>query len=136
MKVDGQCHCGEITYEAEIDLQKVGICHCTDCQQLSASAFRTVAVALGDAFKVTKGTPKEYIKTAESGNPRVQGFCGNCGTALYATDPGDSPAAYSLRVGAMLQREQLSPRFECWRQSALEWVPELEGTKKFEQAPG
>ena len=136
MKVNGECYCGEITYEAEVDLEKIGICHCTDCQRLSASAFRTVAAVQGDAFRVTKGTPKEYIKTAESGNPRVQGFCGTCGTALYATDPGDNPAAYSLRVGSMLEREQLSPKFECWTRSTLSWVPEIEGTKKFEKMPG
>jgi len=37
MKVDGRCHCGYITYEAEIDLENL-ICHCTDCQTLSGSA--------------------------------------------------------------------------------------------------
>jgi hypothetical protein len=32
MKIDGSCHCGCITYEAEIDPTKVMICHWTDCQ--------------------------------------------------------------------------------------------------------
>jgi hypothetical protein len=43
VKVDGRCHCGWISYEAEIDPEKVMICHCTDCQTLSGSAFRMVA---------------------------------------------------------------------------------------------
>ena len=30
MKIDGGCHCGYITYEAEADPQKPFICHCTD----------------------------------------------------------------------------------------------------------
>ena len=42
MKIDGSCHCGRIRYEAEVDPAKVVICHCTDCQTLSGSAFRTV----------------------------------------------------------------------------------------------
>jgi hypothetical protein len=46
MKIDGRCHCGYITYQAEIDPEKVMICHCTDCQTLSGSAFRTVAFTL------------------------------------------------------------------------------------------
>lgn len=41
MKIDGRCHCGYITFEAEADPDKAGICHCTDCQSLSGSAFRT-----------------------------------------------------------------------------------------------
>ena len=34
MKIDGRCHCCHITHEAEIDLEKVMICNCTDCQKL------------------------------------------------------------------------------------------------------
>ena len=41
MKVDGGCHCVYIKYEAEIDPEKVSICHCTDCQTGSGSAYRT-----------------------------------------------------------------------------------------------
>jgi hypothetical protein len=37
MKIDGRCHGGYITYEAEIDPEKVMICHCADCQDLSGS---------------------------------------------------------------------------------------------------
>lgn len=37
MKVDGGCHCGRIAYEAEIDPAGVLVCHCTDCQTLSAA---------------------------------------------------------------------------------------------------
>ena len=36
MKVDGACHCGELAYEAEIDPERIGVCHCVDCQILSA----------------------------------------------------------------------------------------------------
>jgi hypothetical protein len=34
MKVDGRCHCGFITFAAEIVPEKVWLCHCTDCQTL------------------------------------------------------------------------------------------------------
>jgi hypothetical protein len=39
MKIDGRCHCGYITYEAEIGPDRILICHCTDCQTLSAPRF-------------------------------------------------------------------------------------------------
>jgi hypothetical protein len=44
MKIDGHCHCGEITFEAEVDPDALNICHCTDCQTLSGSAFRAKAI--------------------------------------------------------------------------------------------
>jgi len=135
MKITGQCHCGEIAYEAELDTDKVGICHCADCQALSGSAFRTIGMVSGDAFKIVKGKPKKYVKVGDSGNPRVQAFCGNCGSALYASDPGDSPKAYNIRLGTADQRHDLAPCFEVWRQSALPWLPENGDTSKFDQNP-
>lgn len=135
MKVDGQCHCGAIAYEAELDPERVGICHCSDCQALSASAFRTVAIVSADTFAITRGKPKEYVKVGDSGNPRVQAFCPDCGSGLYATDTGDNPRAYNIRAGTVRQRHDLVPRFECWRQSALPWLPENTSTKKFDKNP-
>ncbi len=58
MKIDGGCHCGGITYEAEIDPEMVGICHCSDCQALSASAFRTILPVPEDSFEILSGEPK------------------------------------------------------------------------------
>ena len=87
MKIDGGCHCGQISYEAEIDPDTVGLCHCTDCQTFSGSAFRIGVPAAEGSFEITRGAPKTYIKTAESGGKRIQAFCAECGTALAAAGP-------------------------------------------------
>ena len=70
MKIDGHCHCGEITFEAEVDANALNICHCTDCQTLSGSAFRINIPAPAEHFVLLTGTPKNYMKTAESGSVR------------------------------------------------------------------
>lgn len=135
MKIDGACHCGDITYEAELDPNRVGICHCTDCQTLSASAFRTIAAVEGPSFKILTGTPREYVKTGDSGNRRVQAFCPNCGTGLYATNADGARPTYNVRVGTVRQRAQLAPRYEAWHGSAQPWFPDLPDTKKFTKSP-
>ena len=56
MKVEGACHCGFISVEAEIDPEKVSICHCTDCQTISGSAFRLSVPVPGNALKMTGDT--------------------------------------------------------------------------------
>ena len=132
MKIDGACHCGNIRYEAEVDPQAAAICHCTDCQTLSGSAFRTVVPAKKENFRLLKGAPKMYVKTAESGNPRVQAFCPECGTPIYSAAPGDAPA-FSLRVGTIRQRAELRPQKQLWSRSALEWLKELPGVKRLEK---
>ena len=70
------------------------------------------------------GTPKTYIKTAESGNKRLHAFCGTCGTPIYACAV-DNPQSYGLRVGTITQRAGFSPRRQSWRRSALRWVDVL-----------
>ena len=84
MKIDGRCHCGYIRYEAQIDPEKVMICHCTDCQTLSGSAFRTVALTREGTFKLLSGELKIYVKTGENGAKRPQSFCPECGSARNA----------------------------------------------------
>jgi hypothetical protein len=129
MKIDGGCHCGYITYEAVVDPDKVAVCHCTDCQTLSGSAFRTVVPAAREAFRLQTGQPKIYVKTAESGNRRAQAFCPECGTPIYSAAPEDPPA-FSIRVGTIRQRAALRPRTQFWCRSALDWVMDLEaGTR-------
>ncbi len=132
MKIDGGCHCGYITYIAEIDPDNVGICHCTDCQTLSGSAFRISVRATKDAFSLRSGQPKIYVKTAESGNKRAQAFCPDCGTSIYAADVTD-PEVFNIRVGTVHQRAELRPKSQGWCRSALDWVMDLHSIRQFDK---
>ncbi len=131
MKVDGACHCGYLTFEADIDPATVIVCHCNDCQVMSSSAFRIVVPAIAGSFKLLSGEPTIYVKTAESGNQRNQAFCPRCGTAIYSA-PADEGSQYvGLRVGALRQRQELEPREQYWTRSARPWlahVTELDGS--------
>jgi hypothetical protein len=134
MKIDGACSCGNIRIEGEADPNTVSVCHCTDCQTASGSAFRVSMPVKGDVFKVS-GKPTIYIKTtAESGNPRAQAFCPTCGAALYSTTPGEGQQAmYIVRVGILRQRDQLTPKRQIWWRSARDWVSGLDGIRKLEK---
>ena len=126
MKIDGGCQCGGITFEAEIDPQEINICHCTDCQAFSGSAFRIGVAAPAKDFKLLSGKPKTYIKTAETGAKRAQVFCPDCGTHLYATAAEKKEATvYRIRFGAINQRRQLTPSSQIWCRSAMPWVQDI-----------
>jgi hypothetical protein len=135
MRIDGGCHCGYITYEAEIDPEKVMICHCTDCQVLSGSAFRTVAPTQEDTFKLLSGELKIYVKTGESGTKRPQAFCPECGTPIYSSVVGDGPKVHVIRVGTVRQRDELVPKLQLWFRSAQQWLGDLNSTRKIERQP-
>ena len=125
MKIDGRCHCGFITYDAEVSADSVTICHCTDCQTLSGTAFRTSVVAGPGNFRLRSGELRTYVKVGESGAKRVQTFCPNCGSPIYSTSEGDQPKPYNIRVGTITQRDQLVPRAQIWCRSAQPWVMNL-----------
>ena len=133
MKIDGRCHCGRITYEAVVDPETVEICHCTDCQSLSGSAFRTVVPAPEASFKLLSGQPKIYVKTGESGARRAQAFCPECGTPIYSTAAGDGQKFYGIRVGTVRQRDQLPSRTQYWVRSAQHWIDTLGSIPKVEK---
>lgn len=130
MKIDGGCHCGAIQYEAEIDPAMVDVCHCTDCQAISGAPYRVVVEAPSETFKLLKGEPKRYIKTADSGNKRVQAFCPNCGSPIYASSVENSPPRYNLRLGTIRQRAMLVPQRQQWCRSAMPWAMNLEQLPK------
>jgi hypothetical protein len=127
MKIHGSCSCGSITFEAEADPDKVAICHCTDCQSSTGTAFRTNVPVAGTTFRMLSGTPTIYIKTtADSGNPRAQAFCPKCGSPIYSTTPGEGPReAYMVRVGVLRERELLMPKVQNWTRSARSWVERI-----------
>ena len=135
MHVDGACHCGYIRFEAEVDADSVNICHCTDCQHITGTAYRLTVQSQKDAFKLLTGEPSIYVKTAESGNQRAQAFCPKCGTQLYATTVGN-PEFYGIRVGALRQRRALNPSRQGWCRSAHEWVMNIDALpKSLQQRP-
>ena len=122
MKVDGQCHCGAIAYEAEVQPGSISICHCADCQVHSGSAFRANIPAPAAGFHLVRGEPRTYVKTAHSGARRLLAFCGACGSPLYACAE-ENPPSYSLRIGAIRQRAALGPpQRQIWTRRALAWV--------------
>jgi hypothetical protein len=132
MKIDGGCHCGFITYEGEADPDKASICHCTDCQKLSGSAFRTVVPVSGESLKM-KGEPTIYLKTAESGNKRQQAFCPRCGSPIFSAPPGDGPKMYFIRLGTVRQRDQIVPKIQIWARSQQPWTKTMAAVKSIEK---
>ena len=123
MKIDGGCHCGWVTYDAFVDKNVAVICHCTDCQKLSASAFRIVIASKEVDFKLLNKAPKNYIKLSDNGTPRIQAFCPECGSHIYATSiEGTDSRIFNIRLGSVTQKEQFNAIKQVWCRSALPWI--------------
>ena len=133
MKITGQCHCGEISFSADVAPDQAIICHCSDCQILSGSPYRTVIPALESDFKIESGKEKIYIKTAEDGSKRAQAFCPECGTPIYSAPIGQSESNFiGIRIGAIKEKSQLIPSKQIWCRSALNWTDNISNIENFE----
>ena len=123
MLIDGACHCGQVSFTAEIDPARVMVCHCTDCQVLSGSPLRAVVAASVESLALI-GETRSYIKVAESGNRRAQVFCPNCATPLFATAP-EKATQVIIRLGCVRQRAELAPSAQIWKRSSIPWLAGL-----------
>jgi hypothetical protein len=123
MRITGQCHCGAISFTAVVDPKRVIACHCTDCQAISGAPFRAVLPVPAEDVSLV-GNPKQYVKVAASGNRRVQAFCAECGTQLYASEP-DIPKTLNIRLGCVNERAQLPPTVQIWGNSEVQWLHSL-----------
>ena len=129
MRVEGSCHCGAGRFGAEADAGDVSLCHCTDRQRLTGTAFRTSVRALDGTLRLTRGEPRVLVKAADNGRRREQHFCGDCGSPLL-TREAERQEGWHLRRGALRERGALSPGRAIWLASAVPWlasVPDLPG---------
>lgn len=132
IKVHGRCHCGAITYEAEVEPGTISVCHCLDCQTITGTPFRPTIRAPADKFRMLSGTPRRYIKVGTSGARRVHAFCETCGSPVYSCAE-ENPRSYSLRIGALSEKEKLGkPVRQVWVKRRLSWIPPLEGVQEFD----
>ena len=130
MHIDGGCHCGFVSYEADVDPEMVSICHCTDCQRLTGTAYRVTISAPRETFAITAGEPKLYEKLGDNSRKRLQYFCPNCGSPVYTTGEKEDAEEVVIRLGTVNQRHEFHPRSQIWCSSELSWAEDLSSLPK------
>ena len=119
-QIEGGCLCGRVRYSADAEPAFVGVCHCTDCQKFSGSAFATVVGVPAAALRVT-GTLKTFTKVGDSGKPIHRRFCPECGCGIM--DEADAlPAVAMINVGTLDDRSWVQPVSQMYCGSAQSWV--------------
>ena len=129
MRVDGACHCGNVAFEAEADPET-----CADLSLHRLPNDERIAVPRQHSGRrrnvpAGSGSPKIYIKTADSGAKAGAGVLSGMRHSLYATSP-TNPTSYGLRVGTIAQRAKFRPARQIWCQSELPWTAEVGGVER------
>jgi len=83
-RISGGCLCGRTQFETNREPVMQILCHCTDCQTVSGSAFYTAYIVPLESVTLTKGEPGGFSVKSDKGRDNRRRFCKDCGTRLWA----------------------------------------------------
>jgi hypothetical protein len=128
----GGCQCGKIRYEITEAPQLVYLCHCTDCQRLTSSAF-SIGVAVPESgFRLSGIGPRQLQRIADSGRISIRLVCPECGTWICGMPRG---GMHRVRGGTLDDTSWLRPTRHIWVRSKQPWITFAEGDEIFEKQP-
>ena len=126
----GRCLCGACQFQIDGELGPANYCHCADCRRTTGSAFNIgVRVSKAD-FVLTRGAPKAFGKTGDSGNDLARHFCGNCGSPLFTSSARHLEWIF-VKAGALDDPRGVRPEHESWARSEVAWARIPDGLPRY-----
>jgi hypothetical protein len=116
----GGCLCGRVRYRLRGEPLAFYVCHCTDCQRASGSAFGLSMIVAAEA--VEHETEIERV-TVELPGARTWRWarCAPCGTRVWG-EPPKYPQVRTVRPGTLDDPHAFQPWGNIWTSSAQPWV--------------
>lgn len=125
----GACRCGQVTFQVSGPPLITMACHCTGCQQMTASAFSLSSLYPSDKFEVTSGQP--VIGGLHSSDSH-HFFCPNCLSWLFSRFSGMDDLV-NIRATLLDNAARFTPFLETYISEKLPWVrtPAVHSFEKF-----
>ena len=120
---DGGCQCGNIRYRLNEKPLMLYVCHCTDCQKQSGSAFGMSLILQPQQVEFVKGADSLHSWDTPGDDGRIKRchYCPDCGTRVMHSS--DGPTQYvSIKAGSLDDTRGLQPTAHIWLKSAQPWV--------------
>ena len=116
-QLNGSCQCGHINYSIVDKPIRLNVCHCSDCQKQSGSAFGMSLVIEPKSLVINSGVLKEFEITADSGRRKTCAFCPECGVRIF----NRTAALCSVKAGTLDDTHNLQPDAQYWTKSKQAW---------------
>lgn len=124
----GGCSCGHVRYDIGAPSLALYLCHCTDCQQRTGSAFRMTMHVPSSGHALTQG------EVIDVGSDKVGVFvCSKCSSWVYLKNRRSSVTVFP--PGTLDDTSNLRPEANVWTRSAQPWVYIDPGLKNYEKQP-
>jgi hypothetical protein len=121
-QLDGHCLCGGVTYTCDGDTMATLLCHCTDCQRQTGTAFSIVVGVERDSLHIEGETLGTFTTVGEDTHEAVRRqFCSACGSPIVSL-PDATPDLAFIKAGTLNDTSVLEPEMEIWCRSAHPYV--------------
>ena len=131
---EGGCQCGAVRYVIEGDPVSLAVCHCTECQRQSGSAFGMSLTVRRADFRLVRGEVKTFTRSSDSGRAVRCAFCPDCGTRVYH-EPEAIRDMVNVKPGTLDDTSWLAPTVEVWTTRRQRWVAVPAGMASFPENP-
>lgn len=130
----GGCQCGAVRYLLRAEPLTLYICHCTECQKQSSSAFGMSMTVMRADVDITHGTPRVFERPAGESHRVVCSYCADCGSRLFHATTR-RPDHMNIKPGTLDDTRWLKPVAHVWTRSAQPWVRIPDGMLTFPAQP-
>lgn len=134
MPLVGHCQCGSIEYTVSEPPIVMLVCHCIDCQKLSASAFSLTMAINRRAFDLVSGRLKTWARPTASGGTAICHFCPDCENRIYHENP-EMAEVLRLKPGTLDVTSFIEPDAHVWTMRAQPWVDIPDNIPRYEAQP-
>lgn len=129
----GGCQCGAVRYHIEGAPLGLAVCHCTECQRQSGSAFGMSLIVRAEQLTI-EGTLKTFSRPSDAGPAVECAFCPECGTRIYHR-PTRFQGLVNIKPGTLDDTSQLKPALVAWVEHKQPWVPLPQGIATHSRQP-
>lgn len=128
--IKGSCCCGSIKFELTSPPSMMGMCHCSRCRKLGASALvftdkKSFNLLEGQEFiaRYVPSAPYKYVRT----------FCKICGTALG--EIGSENDSFPIPANCLDDEPGLAIQFHVFVGSKPSWYEICDNAQQFQENP-
>lgn len=118
--VDGGCQCGKLRYRLNAPPVMFYLCHCSECQRHTSSAF-------GESLRIhasdleIEGEMASVSRVADSGKTRIGHFCPHCGVRIVHGTLGGGELV-NIKAGTLDDPSWLAPAGHIWTDSKQSFI--------------
>ncbi|WP_127520685.1 GFA family protein [Mesorhizobium sp. Z1-4] len=119
LPINGGCQCGAVRYSITGRPIVFYLCHCTECQRHTSSAFGE-SLRLRRKDLAVEGGMSRFTRMSESGKRREGYFCPQCGVRIVHGTAGSEQV--NIKAGTLDDTSWLAPAGHIWTASKQKFV--------------